>query len=136
MSTQQKRQALGGTRLLTSRKDFDKSSAVLSELTEENLSKAAQDEEQGKMSSNPRVSLLRKCVQVTMQKVMGSNASWALNRSKIWSTSLYLNPANLWITLNFIDRHDPICQVFAGEDIDMDNFKPTFGPSAHQRVAT
>jgi hypothetical protein len=41
---------------------------------------------------------------------------------------------SLWITINPSDRHDPICQVFAGEHIDMDRFVPTEGPSALQRA--
>lgn len=134
MSIQQKRQALGAARLTMSRADYERTSATLSELTEADLVKAAHEEETGQSFSDPRVTLLRKMVQVTMQKVMGSDASRALNRSKMWSTSLYLNPVNLWMTLNFVDRHDPICQVFAGQDIDMDNLQNATGLSAHQRA--
>ncbi|KAG8707234.1 hypothetical protein FRC08_000625 [Ceratobasidium sp. 394] len=65
---------------------------------------------------------------------MGSDASRALNRSKIWPTSLYLDPVNLWMTLNFIDRHDPICQVFAGENINMVDLSSCLALSAHRRA--
>lgn len=109
-----------------SRRDFERTSVVLSRLTEDDLLEAAQQEEKGQPISNPRVIVLRKMVQVSMQKVMGSDASRALNRSRMWSTSLFLNPVNLWMTLNFVDRHDPICQVFAGENIDMDKAATRF----------
>ncbi|KAG8706406.1 hypothetical protein FRC08_001079 [Ceratobasidium sp. 394] len=105
---------------------------MLSSLTMENLQKAADEEEKGVVSSDRRILVLRKMVQVTLQKVMGTDASRVLNRSKIWSTSLYLNPMNLWMTLNFIDRHDPICQVFVGENINMDDLSTLL--SAHQRA--
>lgn len=134
MSIQQKRQALNAARLTMGRKDFDRTSAILTQLTESDLTKATQEEERGCMFSDARISLLRKTVQVTMQKVMGTNASRALNRSKMWSTSLYLNPVNLWMTLNLVDRHDPICQVFAGENIDMDNLQDVLSPSAQDRA--
>ncbi|KDN43279.1 hypothetical protein RSAG8_06246, partial [Rhizoctonia solani AG-8 WAC10335] len=69
-----------------------------------------------------------------MQKVMGSDGSRALNRSNIWSISLYLNPVNLWITLNFIDHHNPICQVLAGQKIDIDNLSQVLNLSAQSRA--
>ncbi|KAF8603659.1 hypothetical protein BDV93DRAFT_442049 [Ceratobasidium sp. AG-I] len=134
MSIQQKRQALNAARLTMGRKDFDRTSAILTQLTEADLTKATQEEETGRSFSDARIVLLRKTVQVTMQKVMGSNASRALNRSKMWSTSLYLNPVNLWMTLNLVDRHDPICQIFAGENIDMDNLQGMLGLSAQDRA--
>jgi uncharacterized protein YfiM (DUF2279 family) len=134
MSIQQKRQALYAAKLMMSQKDFDRTSAILSQLTEEDLDKAAREEETGLTFSDSRVTLLRKMVQITMQKVMGSDAARALNRSKIWSTSLYMNPMNLWMTLNFVDRHYPICQVFAGQQINMDNLQNIIGLTAQERA--
>lgn len=87
------------------------------------------EEEQNKPISNSKVALCRQLIQVTMQRVMGSDASRAVNCSKIWSTSLYLNPMTLWVTINPSDQHDPIGQVFAGERVDMDDFDPLSGPS-------
>ncbi|KAJ3911749.1 hypothetical protein F5877DRAFT_72947 [Lentinula edodes] len=40
----------------------------------------------------------------------------------IWSLIAVKNPPNLWITLNPSDINNPITQVFAGEEIDLDNF--------------
>lgn len=34
----------------------------------------------------------------------------------------------LWITINPCNLHDPIAQVFCGEEIDLDNFIATAGP--------
>jgi hypothetical protein len=59
---------------------------------------------------------------------MGSDQSRQLYRGQIWGTCLLLGPPSLWITINPVDIHDPIVQVFAGEDIDMDRFIATTGP--------
>ncbi|KAG8742906.1 hypothetical protein FRC10_000765 [Ceratobasidium sp. 414] len=133
-ANQQKRQALTGSKLVMHRRDYDRVSAAISGLTADDLQRAAVEEENKQPFSDPRVALLRRFAQTTMQNVMGSDASRALNRSKLWSTSLYLNPMSLWITINPTDRHDPICQVFAGENIDMDHFDSLAGPSALQRA--
>src|SRR5258708_6477075 len=61
---------------------------------------------------------------------MGTDQSWAITRSKIWSTTVQYGPPTLWITINPSDLHDPIAQVFAGEDINMDAFNELSGVSA------
>ena len=43
-----------------------------------------------------------------------------------------LNPPSLWITINPCDLHDPIAQVFAGEDINLDDLQEKAGPSKEQ----
>ncbi|RDB23672.1 hypothetical protein Hypma_009540 [Hypsizygus marmoreus] len=44
------------------------------------------------------------------------------------------NPPNLWITINPSDTQDPIAQVMAGEDIDLNKFNSLVGPTATQRA--
>jgi len=67
-------------------------------------------------------------------KVHGSNQSRIQLHSQIWSTCLKKNPPSLWITFNPSDLHDPIAQVFAGENIDLDAFVSTMGPNLDQRL--
>lgn len=43
------------------------------------------------------------------------------------------NPPSLWVTINPSDTHDPIAQVLAGEEIDMNNFNATAGPDSSRR---
>ena len=64
---------------------------------------------------------------------MGSSNSQVGYRSKIWSSCLKLGPPSLWITINPLDYEDPVAQIFAGEDLDMDNFVATAGPDSVQR---
>ncbi|KAF5323222.1 hypothetical protein D9758_018105 [Tetrapyrgos nigripes] len=47
---------------------------------------------------------------------------------------MFLSPPLLWITINPCDLHDPIAQVFAGENIDMNAFIATMGPDADTRT--
>ena len=67
---------------------------------------------------------------------MGSGNSRFGNRSRIWGTCLWMRPPTLWVTINPMDYEDPIAQVLAGEDIDMDSFidVTTIGPDASQRA--
>jgi hypothetical protein len=65
---------------------------------------------------------------------MASNQARFQLRSQIWSTSIYLNPPSLWITINPWDLHDPIAQVFCGEQIDLDHFIATAGPSKERQA--
>lgn len=58
----------------------------------------------------------------------------AADRSEISSTALSLNPPSLWVTINPTDLHDPIVQVFAGESIDMDDFRSMVGPDNEKRA--
>jgi hypothetical protein len=52
----------------------------------------------------------------------------------MWSTTARLGPPSLWITINPSDLHDPITQIFAGEQIDLDNFISTNGPDEFKRA--
>ena len=40
----------------------------------------------------------------------------------------------LWLTINPMDYEDPIVQVWAGEQVDMDRFMNIMGPDANQRA--
>ena len=67
--------------------------------------------------------------------MMGSDQSRYQLRSQIWSTSIMLNPPMLWITINPSDIHDPIAQVLAGENINLDDLLAAVGPDADKHAA-
>ena len=75
-------------------------------------------------------------------RVMGSDQSRYQLRSQIWSTSVVLGPPTLWITINptqadlHESNYDPIAQVFAGANINLDQFSPDVGPDASNRTKT
>jgi hypothetical protein len=86
--------------------------------------------------SNAAVRALRRELVTVRTKVQGTDESRMGIRSKIWSTSLIFNPPSLWITINPPDTNDPIAQIFAGEEIDMDAFCNTAGPDSTSRSTT
>ncbi|KAH9943739.1 hypothetical protein B0H21DRAFT_823608 [Amylocystis lapponica] len=131
---QQRRQALGSARLQMRRGDFLRDSHILSTITIADLDDAAAQEARGEMVTNAAVKLLKHRVQSTAMKVMGSDAARLALRSQIWSTCIWFNPPNVWVTINPDDLHDPVAQIFAGESIDMDAFVNTAGPDKQRRA--
>ena len=130
----QRRQALYSARVQMRRKTFDADARLLSTITVEKLKQAQVEEGKNVPISDPAVRLLRKHIHATGGRVMASDQARYQLRSQIWSTSIYMNPPSLWITINPCDLHDPIAQVFCGEEIDLDNFVASAGPSKEKRA--
>ncbi|VDC07039.1 unnamed protein product [Peniophora sp. CBMAI 1063] len=133
---EQKRDALASARLQMARRDYEKVAGVLATISLDDLKVAAREEEGGKSISSPAVRLLRRHMQTTGAKVMGADGTRLAWRSQIWSTSIALGPPSLWVTINPDDLHDPIAQVLAGHDIDMDRFSALRGPEKSDRALT
>lgn len=130
----QRRLALCSARVQMRRKTFEADARLLSTITLEKLERARIEEEKRLPISDPAVRLLRKHIYATGGRVMASDQARYQLRSQIWSTSIYLNPPSLWITINPCDLHDPVAQVFCGEQIDLDHFITTAGPSKDKRA--
>ncbi|KAF8598561.1 hypothetical protein BDV93DRAFT_534310 [Ceratobasidium sp. AG-I] len=99
------------------RRDFESAAQTLSSITLDDLRYAAQEEELNRPPSNPAIQVLKRHMTATSRRL----------RSQIRSTSLYLNQPTIWMTINPDDLHDPIAQVFAGEEVNMDDFIKTAG---------
>ncbi|KAF8119739.1 hypothetical protein EV363DRAFT_1145398, partial [Boletus edulis] len=134
-SIQQKRQALLSARIQMNRRDFEHDAVAISSLTMADLKQAEKEEAEHLPISNPRVKLLRKHVFTCSGRVKGSDKTRASYRGQIWGTCLRLRGPSLWITINPCDIHDPIVQIFAGEEINMDDFNATLGPDSHRRAS-
>ena len=130
----QRRQALSSARIQMQGKLFEREARVVSSVTAEKLEQAKSDEENGLPISDEAVRALKKHVYATAARVSGSDQSRYRLRSQMWSTSTVLGPPSLWITINPSDLHDPIAQIFAGEDINMDDFMATLGPDKAKRA--
>jgi hypothetical protein len=127
-------QVLGSARLQMLRKTFERDAQILSSITAEKLCKAQEEEKKNALISDPAVRLLHQHIYAMGSRVIGSDQARYSLRSQIWATSIMLNPPSLWITINPCDLHDPIAQVFAGENINMDNFMASLGPSKEKRA--
>jgi Helitron helicase-like domain at N-terminus len=67
---------------------------------------------------------------------MGTDKLWVSVRSKVWSLTTQIAPPSLWGTINPMDTTDPIAQVFAGADIDLDHFISRRRPDVTTRTNT
>jgi len=130
----QRHQVLSLAQLQMNRKTFKKDARLLSTLTLEKLETAQKAEENNAPISDPLIQLLQKHVYATGARVIGLDYSRYQLCSQIWSTSIMLNPPSLWITINPCDLHDPIAQVFAGENINLDDLQEKPGPSKEKRA--
>ena len=130
----QRRQALSSARIQMKRHTFEREAHTVATITAEKLDRAKAEEESGLPISDEAVRALKKHVYATAARVSGTDQSRYRLRSQIWSTSTVLGPPSLWITINPSDLHDPIAQIFAGEEIDMDRFMATLGPDKAKRA--
>lgn len=131
---EQRRQVMKSARVQMNRRTFHADVHLLSSITPADLRKAAKDEAERRPISHPGVRLLKKHIHAVAGRIMGSDQGRYRLRSKIWSTSIMLGPPSLWITINPDDLHDPILQIIAGEDIDMDHFQSSLGPDKDCRA--
>ena len=116
------------------RHTYEREAHTVATITAEKLNQAKAEEERGLPISDGAVKVLKKHVYATAARVSGTDQSRYRLRSQIWSTSTVLGPPSLWITINPSDLHDPIAQIFAGEEIDMDKFMATLGPDKMKRA--
>jgi len=116
------------------RPQFTQQKNLISTLKPQDLIKASQEETRKVRFSNPAVQALRDHLCATRTRVKGTDESRHHVRSKIWGTNLICNPPSLWITINPPDSQDPIAQVFAGAEIDLDKFCNMDGPTSTQRA--
>ena len=130
----QKREVCRSSVLQMKRPHFIRQINLISTLKPQDLIKASQEETRKVRFSNPAVQALRDQLGAVRTRVKGTDESRHHVRSKIWGTNLIFNPPMLWITINPADTQDPIAQVFAGAEIDLDSFCNTAGPNNNQRA--
>jgi hypothetical protein len=130
----QKRQVCRASVLQMKKGAYFQHQNMLSTITASDLTKASQEETLGVPFSNPAIRFLRSQLSAVKMRVQGSDESRISIRSKIWGTNLLHNPPSLWVTINPSDMQDPIAQVLAGADIDLDSFCKTAGPDSVERA--
>jgi Helitron helicase-like domain at N-terminus len=129
----QKRQVASSASLQISQRDFIQNEQAIRSLTPADLLIAAGEEHRKIPFTNPAVRRLRKHVSAIRAKVMGTDESRIRIRGQIWSTIVLQGPPSLWITINPSDTNDPIAQVMAGAEIDLDNFTRNSGLNSESR---
>lgn len=131
----QKRQVCRSAELQINKAAYKRNEAAIRRLKPADLVEAANEEKRNAPILNPAVRSLRELVSGLRVKVPGTDESRTGMRSQIWGLITMKNPPSLWITINPSDTHDPIAQVLAGEDINLDSFMATAGPDVSRRAS-
>jgi len=124
----QKRQVCASSCLQVSKKTFHDNAALFCAVHPSDLEKASHEEAKKLPISNPTVLSLKCHLSTICAKVMGTDESHMNLHSHIWEMTVMNGLPSLWITINPTDTHNPIAQVFAGENINLDDFDKTVGP--------
>ncbi|KAJ3910827.1 hypothetical protein F5877DRAFT_55877, partial [Lentinula edodes] len=130
----QRREICSKASLRISRFQFRKHEQEIRNLTPKDLLQASEEEKKKKQISNPAIRALHTQLKAVQSKVLATDENRASVWAQIWSLNVAFNPPSLWITINPSDMHNPIAQVFAGEQIDLDNFVSTRGPTSTLRT--
>ena len=130
----QKRLICRSAALQVKRASYRGVETALLSLKRRDFEKASQEEALKQPFSNPVMKSLRGQVSAIRARVPGTNEYRTKMRAKVWSTIVQYGPPSLWITINPSDTQNPIAQVLAGENIDLDNFLPSMSPNAAQRA--
>lgn len=129
-----KRQVYTSTLVQIKRSTYKKHAESIRKLRAADFVTASQEEAKNLPFSNPTIRIFRKQLAALRTHVMGTDESRRTIRSQIWGCTLANGPPSLWLTINPSDVHDPIVQVLAGEDIDLDNFVWQDGPDPSTRA--
>lgn len=121
-SVLQKRKLCAAAALQVTRNTFLRFENEMRHLTPHDFEIAAEEERGKKPFTNVVMQSLRRCLTMVRAKVMGTDESRIKIRSYIWGMCIKKNPPSIWLTLNPANTHDPIAQVFCGNDIDLDGF--------------
>jgi hypothetical protein len=129
----QKRQVCTSACLQVSKKAFLRHQDAFRTLTPKDLEVASGEESRKVPFSNPTVKALHSQLSAVRAKVMGTDESRIKIRAQIKGMNIMKGPPSLWIMINPSDVGDPIAQVLAGDQIDLDSFVNTSGPNSTQR---
>jgi hypothetical protein len=130
----QKRQVCRSAVLQVQKQAFQRDEALFARLNPEDFALAARQEAKKETIVNPVIRSLKKHINAVRVNVVGTDESRINIRAYIWGMTILHNPPSLWLTINPTDTHDPIVQVFAGEEIDLDLFDRCAGPDSAQRA--
>ena len=130
----QKHQICRSAVLQVKKRDFTAFKHAFWQLKPENLRLASVEEDKHVQHSNSIVCSLKHHISAVRSKVMGTDESRTAIWSYIWGMTVMKGPLSLWITINPMDTHDPVVQVFTGADINLDQFDHITGPDAATRA--
>ena len=130
----QRREMLRTAKLKMRRAAFTRFATLMQTLTVQDFKRAEEEERRNEPLSDARIRFLRMELFSSGRHVIGSDESRVSLRARIWGTSIMYGGPGLFLTVNLNDTHDPVFQVLAGEDIDLNAFNRLHGPDRVQRA--
>lgn len=118
----QKRQMCSAATLQVSKQTFVDKQHEIQSLTPFDFQNAAKEGISHQPFSNKTIQSLRHHLTAVRSKVMGTDESRIKIRSLVWGMCIKKNSPSVWLTINPADTQDPVAQVLAGKEIDLDNF--------------
>lgn len=129
-TTQQKHDVSNLARLVFQRNTWERLKSQMDRITAADVAKAIKEEESKKVVSNTTLQEFFCTTSVTRSHAIRSDQDRHANRQFIWGISTVQGKPTIWLTINPVDHHDPIAAVLVGDEIDLDDFLRTTGPSA------
>ncbi|KIJ17283.1 hypothetical protein PAXINDRAFT_73356, partial [Paxillus involutus ATCC 200175] len=114
--------------------DFCRYEGAFRSFRPSDLKAVSVEEDQHKPHANPTVHALKKHISTVRAKVVGTDKSQTSICAFVWGMTVKKGPLSLWITINPMDMHDSLAQVFTGADIDLDHFNNSTGSDSNLRA--
>ncbi|KAK2462431.1 hypothetical protein APHAL10511_005565 [Amanita phalloides] len=134
----QRREVLQHTSMRVNLTSFESKAAAYARLRPETIEHVAQQYSNGNTKfNNPEelnvVNLMRD-VHMINSTVMGSVASRLKMRNEIHAMIISLGAPSFFVTINPADVYNPLVNVLAGADIDIDHLLPDNVPQYHKQA--
>ena len=128
----QKQKVCSSAKLQINRVEYKRHEMAIWRLKPADLLKAAEEKKRRSPITNPALRSLHALLSSLRMKVPGTDESCTGIRSQIWGLTAMKNPPSVWLTINPSDTNDPIVQVLASKDINLEDFVCMAGPNATQ----
>lgn len=130
----QKQKVCSSAKLQINRVEYKRHEMAIQRLKPADLLKVAEEEKRRSPITNPALHSLHALLSSLRMKVPGTDESCTGIHSQIWGLTTMKNPPSVWLTINPSDTNDPIAQVLAGKDINLEDFICTAGPNATEQA--
>ena len=120
------------TKIHTRSRYWSTTEQLLQSLTSVQLNEAASQIEQYQPITNPSVKALLRAVNRVGANALGSDAKRFHMFSELKSSVVYYGLPVIYLTLNPAERYSPLSLLYAGEEIDIQNFLPDQYPLTHR----
>ena len=117
-------QSMSKVNIRTKQRAWKKTQQLLEALSTEDIRLAAEQEQKYHKINNPAVLELLKCLSQIGSATLGSDERKSYMLTELKSSIVYHGCPVIYLTINPGDRHSPLALLYAGVQINVDNFIP------------